>query len=576
MFVRMQHETMAFRIVAQLGGQPTRFLLKAGENLVGSHRSCEVFLDHPTVSRHHAVLLVVDEKIQVADFGSENGTWVDSVRVQQPVDLEAPAEFSFGAVKAVIEQIPDEDTVAAPLPDFGWAEIPASPSSESSAPTSKGTTASVGPLHLFTLGYLPEMVGALSDGIDQAHLAPRLVAILTTCLPCHRVEVMALNGKATLAEAGEEKEGEGTWAEVGDPALTLRVQFASAGSASLYHPLLEASRELLVIANLKKGRGRTGPGLPRSRVAPPDPPSVDPVVRDLYEKAAVIAEGDVNVLIRGDSGTGKEVLARYLHRASLRRDGPFVALNCPALPSDLLESELFGIESGVATGVSSRPGKFELADGGTLFLDEIGDMAPESQAKILRVLQEGEVFRLGGREARPASVRVVSATNRDLDKMRREEKFRDDLYHRIADWVVRLPNLSERRADIPNLGAFFLAREAKRLGRRVVGISQAALRALVSYDWPGNIRQLEREMARAVLFAGQDQLLDLGCLQDAIREEAANSATEDLKDFLERVEKKEISRVLLEQNGDVGEASARLGVPVSSLYRRIKRLGIET
>jgi transcriptional regulator with PAS, ATPase and Fis domain len=283
------------------------------------------------------------------------------------------------------------------------------------------------------------------------------------------------------------------------------------------------------------------------------------------------------VLITGESGTGKEVLARYIHAASKRAHGPFVALNCAALPRDLLEAELFGIERGVATGVEARPGKFELADNGTLFLDEIGDMAAETQVRLLRVLQEREVFRLGGRDPRPARIRVVSATNRNVAAFLAEGRLREDLYHRIATWVVHLPALRDRRADIPNLAAHFLAREAARAGRRVGGISRAAVDVLRGYDWPGNIRQLENEMSRAVLFLEDDEILDTARISPAIVSGRTDpSGGGRLEDTLAAVERRAIGEALAAAGGDVEAAAAKLGLSRATLYRRMKALAIES
>ncbi len=298
-------------------------------------------------------------------------------------------------------------------------------------------------------------------------------------------------------------------------------------------------------------------------------------MREIYEQAARIAPSRVSVLISGESGTGKELLARYLHAASDRAEKPLVTLNCAALPRDLLESELFGVERGVATGVDARAGKFESAHGGTLFLDEIGDMAPETQARILSVLAEGEVYRIGGHTAQPADVRVISATNRDLTAMLDEGGFRTDLYHRISDWVVELPPLRKRRADIPNLAAHFLGRTCAERGVRAAGISRAALAALGAYDWPGNVRQLEKEMGRAALFIEDGALLESSMLQTAITEGAVGTEGEDdLKTVLECAEKEHIEHVLDESGGDVPRRPNALGIGVSTLYRRMKALKV--
>jgi len=228
----------------------------------------------------------------------------------------------------------------------------------------------------------------------------------------------------------------------------------------------------------------------------------------------------------------------------------------------------------VATGVDERPGKFELANDGTLFLDEIGDMALETQAKLLRILQSGECYRLGARHPRRVNVRVIAATNRDLNGMLAAGDFRTDLYHPIATWVVELPALRHRRVDIPNLAVHFLSRAAKEHGLRIKGISKAAMDAMQAFPWPGNIRQLENEMARAVLFLEEGELLDTGRLAEEIRTERSSPSPGTLRAVLDRTEKLEIAAVLDECDDNVDAAAERLGISRATLYRRMKALGI--
>jgi transcriptional regulator with PAS, ATPase and Fis domain len=225
--------------------------------------------------------------------------------------------------------------------------------------------------------------------------------------------------------------------------------------------------------------------------------------------------------------------------------------------------------------VDARAGKFELANGGTLFLDEIGDMALETQSRILRVLQEGEVYRIGATAPRKAGVRIIAATNKDVQRLIRDGLFREDLYYRIATWMATLPPLRHRKPDIPNLAACFLAREAARAGVRVQGISRAALEKLVSYSWPGNIRQLEKEMGRAVLFLVDGELLDTSRLSPFLHEEARRAGKTSLATILEEFERDEILRALESAGGDVAAAAESLGLGRSTLYRRMKALRIE-
>ncbi|MGE0433313.1 MAG: sigma 54-interacting transcriptional regulator [Planctomycetota bacterium] len=233
---------------------------------------------------------------------------------------------------------------------------------------------------------------------------------------------------------------------------------------------------------------------------------------------AKVAPTDVAVMISGETGTGKELFARALHDQSALRDGPFVALNCAAIPADLLESELFGHEAGAFTGANrARPGKLELADGGTLFLDEIGETPPEMQAKLLRVLQERRFWRLGGQSERTAHFRLVTASNRDLQEEVRAGRFREDLLFRIRVVTLPLPPLRDRREDIPELAAFFLASIAHRIGRKARAFSPAAMDALSRWNWPGNVRELENVVERAVVLA-EDEVIG----PDALPAEIAN------------------------------------------------------
>ena len=228
----------------------------------------------------------------------------------------------------------------------------------------------------------------------------------------------------------------------------------------------------------------------------------DPLMAALLDRAAQLARADASVLITGESGTGKEVLARHIHRLSRRARGPFVALNCAALPESLLESELFGHEKGAFSGaVAMRKGKFEQADGGTLLLDEIGEMDPRLQAKLLRVIQEREVDRLGGTHPVKVDVRLLAATNRDLAAEVRAGRFREDLYFRLNVVTLRIPPLRERPADIPALATHFADRFAAANGLPRRPIAPAAMALLAAHPWPGNVRELENAMHRAVLLA---------------------------------------------------------------------------
>jgi len=284
-------------------------------------------------------------------------------------------------------------------------------------------------------------------------------------------------------------------------------------------------------------------------------------VKELVVRAAA---SRVGVLIRGESGTGKELVARLLHAASPRRDAPFLALNCAAVPETLLEAELFGIERGVATGVEARPGKFELASGGTIFLDEIADAPLAIQAKLLRVLQEREIERLGGRRRVPVDVRVVAATNADLERAIREKRFREDLYYRIRVVEIPLPPLRERREDVPRLIGHFLTRIAAREGRRAKSLTREAVARLLDYPFPGNVRELENLLEGATALVPGDTI-EAGDLQlrGGRPAEGGNGSLD-----LATLELEHIRKVLGSVGGNKSEAARILGINRRTLYRK--------
>lgn len=294
-------------------------------------------------------------------------------------------------------------------------------------------------------------------------------------------------------------------------------------------------------------------------------------MQKVIDLVARVADSQASVLIRGESGTGKEMVARLIHGNSRRKDGPFVAINCAALPETLLESELFGIERGVATGVEARPGKFELAKGGTVFLDEIGDIPLTLQAKLLRVLQEREVEKLGGRRRIPIDVRILSATHRSLEEMIERSEFRQDLYYRLKVVEITLPPLRERRDDIPKLVRFFLDKYGHREGLADVRITQEALQKLMRYPFPGNVRELEN-LIEGALAVTIDPVIDPSDL--LLPGAVAARAVELPGDFprLEELEARYIARVLAHARGNMSLAARILGVDRKTLYRKREEL----
>jgi len=301
------------------------------------------------------------------------------------------------------------------------------------------------------------------------------------------------------------------------------------------------------------------------------------VLLQVLDHIRLVGPSPVSVLILGESGTGKEKVARCIHQFSPRKSKPFITVNCAALPADLIESELFGHEKGAFTGAAEkRIGKFELANGGTIFLDEVGELTLEAQIKLLRVLQEKEIERVGGSRTIRVDVRVVAATNKKLEKEVTEDRFRLDLYYRLNVFPVVLPALRDRKDDIPLLTDYFLKMYSKEIGKEVNGIAPDALKALIGYSWPGNIRELQHTIERSLLLNSGDILSNVFLSANSPDEKPVNAVVGRVK-TLELLESEHILCVLRGCNGKVcgpSGAAELLGVPPSTLNSKIKKLGI--
>lgn len=298
----------------------------------------------------------------------------------------------------------------------------------------------------------------------------------------------------------------------------------------------------------------------------------NPQMRRIIEIARQIAPTNTTVLITGESGTGKELLARAIHNNSPRRHRNFVALNCAALSEGILESELFGHEKGAFTGAMGvRKGRFEYADDGTLFLDEVGDMPMSTQIKLLRVLEDGQIMRVGSNEPIQVDVRLISATNRDLQELIDERQFREDLYFRLKVVTLKLPALRERAEDIPLLADYFLKQFSEKHGKDVRGLSPAALKALMAYQWPGNVRELRNILETMVVLSRGDTL----DVEQLPAEMPGSTSTPppagDLAEMtLQQAERQLIANALAVTGGNRQEAAAKLGIGERTLYRKIK------
>ena len=302
------------------------------------------------------------------------------------------------------------------------------------------------------------------------------------------------------------------------------------------------------------------------------------VMRPVIEVMHKVAPSDANILITGENGTGKGVAARYIHSRSSRSNEPFVSINMGGLASGVAESELFGHVKGAFTDAKSdRAGRFEMADGGTLFMDEIGNLPMEQQQKLLRVLETGEFERVGSSRTMKVNVRIISATNSDLQKSVREGKFREDLLYRLNTIPVHLPPLRERKGDIELLAKHFLERHLKRYGKKVEGLMDKAVEALCQYNWPGNVRELDHTIERAVLLSSGSEIRvsDLGLIPTAAPDDESATGGPSLDDMsLEDVEKYLIQRTLKRNDGNATKTAQDLGLSRSAFYRRLQRFGL--
>ena len=301
-------------------------------------------------------------------------------------------------------------------------------------------------------------------------------------------------------------------------------------------------------------------------------------MQEVFRAIEKIVDSNVTVLIQGESGTGKELIARAIHYSSkIKTKRPFVAVNCSALPDSLLESELFGHEKGAFTGAAGkRIGKFEVSNNGSIFLDEIGLMSQMTQAKLLRVLQEREFERVGGNELVKVNVRVISATNVDLEEAVKKGDFREDLFYRISVFPIRLPALRERRDDIPLLSAHFLEKYCQRENKEIDGIAPDALELLMSYNWPGNVRELENCIERATLLCSTKELTpkDLPNSVRALAEKKIYEKDSTLSSWIEKLEEDALKQALLECEGNISKTAKKLGIGRATIYRKAKKYGL--
>ncbi len=303
--------------------------------------------------------------------------------------------------------------------------------------------------------------------------------------------------------------------------------------------------------------------------------SQDEKMLEIFQLIGSVAKTDSTVLIKGETGTGKELVARAIHLHSKRKDKKFVAINCGAITDTLLESELFGHERGAFTGADIRRiGKFELADKGTIFLDEIGNISEAMQVKILRVLQEGELTRVGGNDLVHVNVRVIAATNIDLENAVKERKFREDLFYRINVIPIELPPLRDRRGDIPLLANYFLEYYREQIGKDVRTIGKEAMNSMIKYNWPGNIRELRNLIERAVILAKGKEIVSID-IPSLRRDRTTEDTGVQLKEWVRVYERDYLSKILKQHKGNLSLTAEHSGIDTRTLYRKMKEYNLQ-
>ena len=606
-----------YQLIGTVDGTTMSFTLWEGELSVGSLTENDIFIPIPTVSRHHAVLQVGMERIVLRDIGSKNGTWVNGARITQ-AEVRAGDTIGFASANFRVRVVDVDDAVLAIVTERRAArgisqdgedrDTQTKTRRSSDAPPSWIEVADVVAAHLLAPSE-PDIVAALRALVDSLGASGGVVAEVP-----HRGEpvMIAVTGGMTAELAAPEVQQQIAHARktaltgdafagflVDEPVpLSCAVAFLRdslvllVGVTGTFHRRL-ATPELLrltlrmIVARRAELRVLSDAAvkhdvLPDIVVPPACVVCQSKAMQAVYNQIKQLRQGDIPVLITGETGVGKEHIARILHASSQRADGPFVVVNCAAIPSELLEAELFGIERGVATGVDARKGKFELAAGGTILLDEIADMSADLQAKLLRTLQEMEVHPLGARLPVDVDVRVISATNADLQRKVAENLFRRDLYFRIAGFELRVPPLRERREDIPALVEHFMRRYAEEIGKPLRGITVKALRLLTEAPWPGNVRELEHEVRRLVYLCPPNQAIDSSLLSESVLSPTLDfgslpldsGAGLNLEHHTAVVERKLITLALTRTRGNRSKAAKLLGISRNGLALKMNRLGI--
>ncbi len=582
---------------ARIDGRSVRWPLGPGTLCAGRDPSCDIVIDDPAVSGRHLKFELRGRALHVEDLGSMNGLWVDGQRVASAT-VRPDDWFVAGRVLLTLREgisLAGSDDGSAPppvAPRHAKGETPPLDAFDVRAPAATGAREGIA-----------EVADLLAQAPDRDTLAAALLSRVALAggargaallrLEAGRAAIVAAWGEAlpaALESVLDAAPAPGRGKAAPDGVFLRRLGGTSAGTVLCAHPWDPSSNgeiELQLLGELLRWLF-DGPAFDTAPVAAipgavvlagmPEFVFASEACRQLLEEVDRLAASPLAVLLVGETGTGKELLARRIHAQSRRRSGPFVAINCSAVPSELLEAELFGIEKGVATGVGERTGRLVQASGGTLLLDEVGDLPPALQPKLLRALEAGEVQPVGAPVAVPVDVRIVAATHRDLHAEAEQGHFRRDLLYRIAGAVVRVPPLRERPEDVLPLARAFARQAAAVQDHPFRGIDLQAARLLVGYAWPGNVRELRHAIARAVALA-DGPVLHPTLLPPEITG-GSNPAVGGMllglegswREARQRFDRIYFARLLERCGGNLTEAARLAGLARSNLYRKLEEL----
>jgi transcriptional regulator with AAA-type ATPase domain len=593
------------RLTIHCNGEVRHFPMPRDAAHLGSASENDLVVPFPGVSRRHALLTPRPGGLLLTDLGSTNGLVRDGRRCDETL-LTPGKAIRLGHAVLVLEELSSSDAEAAlRLQSAGGSSHGMLPTRETGAFRPTPTACSP----MAALRWVREVEGLGQEVLDErrgeltrgARTALGAESLLVFSAAGDELAVMDCDGPLPdgnlldrLAAEASAVTGEPLLLDEPRPTLLTTAPGGLCLAGFFTQVPDDWQRDFFAYAAEKLLPGEFPHG---SRCAPPSPPEgrlrlppgmvvgTSAAIQALLRQLEATVWSDLNVLLTGETGTGKELFARLVHGSGPHARGPFVAINCAAIPAELLESELFGVTARVATGVDPRLGLFVQANGGTIFLDEIGEMPERLQAKLLRVLQEREVMSLGATAPRKIQVRVIAASNRDLAESVREGGFRADLYYRLRGLELHLPPLRQRREDLPHFVLAFAGRAAARYGKRLRGVSRGALTVLLAHDWPGNIRELANEVERAVLLCPAGGLLQkehFGTVDrprpvrtdEPTAGEVPRIESRSLQDQVDALERQAILTALAAAKGNKTAAARSLGITRNGLTLKMKRLGI--